>query len=78
MPQEMEVDLLACLQIGDTTDPLAAETVPIAENMEPVIPLNLYLDPQERHSYWGRQSFMDSMAVDPYRAHMATYQKYPS
>ena len=72
MPQEMEVDLLTCLQIGDTTDPLAAE------NMEPVIPFNLYLDPQERHSYWGWQSFMDSMAVDPYRAHMATYQKYPS
>ena len=40
MPQEMEADLLARLQIGDTTDPLAAETVPIAENMEPVIPLN--------------------------------------
>ncbi len=37
MPQAMADSLLARLQEGGSTDPLAAETVRIAENMEPVI-----------------------------------------
>ena len=39
---------------------------------------NLYLDPKERYSYFGRQTFMDNLFSDPWYAHMATYQKYPS
>ena len=38
MPREMESDLLARLQTDEVTDPLAAHTVQIAPNMEPVIP----------------------------------------
>ena len=38
MPREMESVLLARLQTDDVTDPLAAHTVQIAPNMEPVIP----------------------------------------
>jgi arylsulfatase len=37
MPDEMAADILKRLQQPDVTDPLAAEWVPIAENMEPVI-----------------------------------------
>ena len=39
---------------------------------------NLYLDPKERYSYYGRQTFMDNLFSDPWYAHKATYQKYPS
>ena len=39
---------------------------------------NLYLDPKERYSYYGRQTFMDNLFSDPWFAHKATYQKYPS
>jgi arylsulfatase A-like enzyme len=39
---------------------------------------NLYLDPKERYSYYGRQTFMDNLFSDPWMAHKATYQKYPS
>ncbi len=36
--RELESDLLLRLQAGGGTDPLAAHTVQIADNMEPVIP----------------------------------------
>ena len=38
---------------------------------------NLYLDPKERYSYYGRQTFMDNLFSDPWFAHLATYQKFP-
>lgn len=38
LPKEIEADLIWRLDTGDVTDPLAAETVQIAPNMEPVIP----------------------------------------
>ena len=38
MPREMESVLLDRLEADDITDPLAAHTVQIAPNMEPVIP----------------------------------------
>ncbi len=38
LPREMASALLARLQSGEGTDPLAAHTVEIAPNMEPVIP----------------------------------------
>ena len=38
LPKMLEANLLERLEAGDITDPLAAETVQIAENMEPVIP----------------------------------------
>ena len=37
LPREMESNLLARLQTDNITDPLAAKTVQIAANMEPVI-----------------------------------------
>ena len=37
MPDEMSADILKRLQQPEITDPLAAEWVPVAENMEPVI-----------------------------------------
>ena len=38
LPREIASALLARLQSGESTDPLAAHTVQIAPNMEPVIP----------------------------------------
>ena len=38
MPEVLVEDLKKRLQVPGSTDPLAAETVVIAENMEPVIP----------------------------------------
>lgn len=38
LPKKLEADLLRRLEAGGGTDPLAAKTVQIAENMEPVIP----------------------------------------
>lgn len=38
LPKEMEVNLRWRQEAGDITDPLAAQTVQIAPNMEPVIP----------------------------------------
>ena len=38
MPREMEASLRSRLQVQGSTDPLAASTVRIADNMEPVIP----------------------------------------
>jgi hypothetical protein len=31
-----------------------------------------------RYGYYGRQTFMDNLFSDPWFAHKATYQKYPS
>lgn len=39
---------------------------------------NLYLDPKEQYSFWGRQTFMDHLFPEPMRAHRATYVKFPS
>ena len=38
---------------------------------------NLYLDPKEQYSYYGRQTFMDNLFSDPWMAHKATFAKYP-
>jgi arylsulfatase len=38
---------------------------------------NLYLDPKERYSYFGRQTFMDNLFSDPLIAHRDTFQQYP-
>ena len=38
LPVEIEAQLLERLQVGENTDPLAAHTTVLAENLEPVIP----------------------------------------
>jgi arylsulfatase A-like enzyme len=38
---------------------------------------NLFLDPGERFSMWGRQTFMDNLFSDPIYAHRATFVTYP-
>jgi hypothetical protein len=38
---------------------------------------NLFLDPKERYSYFGRQTFMDNIASEGYQYHYSTFVKYP-
>ena len=38
---------------------------------------NLFLDPRERFSMWGRQTFMDNLFSDPIYSHRATFVTYP-
>ena len=38
---------------------------------------NLYLDPKERYSFFGRQTFMDNLFSDPIGFHKQTFIDYP-
>jgi arylsulfatase A-like enzyme len=38
---------------------------------------NLYMDPKERYSFFGRQTFLDNLFSDPINAHLETFQEYP-
>lgn len=61
----------------DEFDVINADTATALENYKNGKLFNLYLDPKERYSYMSRQTFMDSLASEPYQHHMATFQKYP-
>lgn len=61
----------------DEFDVINGDSATALENYKNGKLFNLYLDPKERYSYISRQTFMDSLASEPYQAHMATYQKYP-
>jgi arylsulfatase A-like enzyme len=61
----------------DEFDVINADTSTVLENYKNGKLFNLYLDPKERYSYLNRQTFMDSIASEPYQKHMATFQKYP-
>ncbi len=59
----------------DVVNPGGSTTL---ENYKNAKLFNLYLDPKERYSFFGRQTFMDNLFSDPMRAHRVTFQKYPS
>lgn len=58
----------------DVVNPSSSTTL---ENYKNAKLYNLYLDPKERYSYYGRQTFMDNLFSDPWYAHKATYKRFP-
>jgi arylsulfatase len=61
----------------DDWDVVNASSSTTLENYKNCKLYNLYLDPKERYSFYGRQTFMDNLFSDPWMAHKATYAKYP-
>jgi arylsulfatase len=60
----------------DEFDVINADTATALETYKNGKLFNLYLDPKERYSYMSRQTFMDSIAAEPYKAHKETFIKY--
>jgi arylsulfatase len=61
----------------DDRDVINPGSVTTLENYKNGKLFNLYLDPKERFSFFGRQTFMDNLFTDPMNAHLATFAKYP-
>lgn len=62
----------------DEPDIVNADGATVLETYAAVKLFNLFLDPKERFSYFGRQTFMDHLFSQPYKAHMATFRKFPA
>lgn len=61
----------------DDFDVVNADSATTLETFPNAKLFNLYLDPKERYSFASRQTFMDTLFVDPYKWHKSTFIKYP-
>jgi arylsulfatase A-like enzyme len=61
----------------DDFDVVNADSATTLETYTNAKLFNLYLDPKERYSFANRQTFMDTLFVDPYKFHKQTFVKYP-
>jgi arylsulfatase len=61
----------------DDFDVVNADSATSLETFPSTKLFNLYLDPKERYSFSNRQTFMDTLFVDPYKWHKSTFVKYP-
>lgn len=60
----------------DDRDVINPGSLTTLENYKNAKLYNLYLDPKEQYSFWGRQTFMDHIFSHPYIAHQATYRNF--
>ncbi len=60
----------------DDRDVINPGSVTTLENYKNAKLYNLYLDPKEQYSFWGRQTFMDHLFSQPYMAHQETYRRF--
>lgn len=66
--------MMAGMSEGDW-DVINPGSVTTLENYKNARLYNLYLDPKEQYSFFGRQTFMDHLFSHPYQAHLATFRQ---